>query len=657
MHGTKHFSIVIGAMFGAMLAGIIFVQWELEGGHFWKHNETIKQVGTFFVMLTNQAIEARPHLTTKSVKGDGNCLFRSLGYQIGDEDNFEAIRLTIVSTVLDNPDEYVGFFPGGHPELQEWGSTMLAGAWGDGICLRSVPRALNVTVAVFRKATDQPPTVFVPPDATPSTLSPPIYLELDETYAAAEHYSPLVFEDETQVLAPPKRQRRKTKRKRHTDVVIASGSQVAGPEEPAEKPAKKFRGSTEESLPEAAMPEEPAEESLPLLDDTLPVLSPQKEPANKSNELRSNRSSPSLSPDRKPATRSNELAGDSLPVLKHRRKKHKTMKEKRNKRKENASAVYVPELVEPRESDMYVQTGARPVEDGATCLKCGLWVTRSNVRLTGKQKQCWICKVCHSRYSALCRGYEKWPPARFKLLSPEQQQGFWKEVGTKSGIKKMKELVDETITIGKVDQFGNKSSGKYLPLSVYRQQGYNTKRIKRNCKDVKYDAILGNLYRLQIDESFELNMEEFRREQVTGANNHPAIQSQAAATGRVARAPSSKVADAEAVRVAKAVAIQQAREESANKKVATKYLGKFVQLSFNLHSTLNNKSVKKLTEDSKKELVDQKADVQAMVKRLQTAMCGKPLVGGADECQHLFAKASDANNRLLSYASMQALVV
>ena len=263
MHGTKYGGIGIGAMFGAMLAGIIFVQWELEGGHFWKHNETIKQVGTFFVMLTNQAIEARPHLTTKSVKGDGSCLFRSLGYQIGDEDNFEAIRLTLVSTVLDNPDEYVGFFSGGLPELQEWGSTMLAGAWGDGICLRSAPRVLNVTVVVFRKDTDQPPTVFVPPDATPSTLLPPIYLELDETSAAAEHYSPLVFEDDAgdDGDAPPKRQRRKTKRKRHNDVVIASGSQVAGPEEPTEKPAEKFC----ESL----------EENLPLLDDTLPFLSPQ----------------------------------------------------------------------------------------------------------------------------------------------------------------------------------------------------------------------------------------------------------------------------------------------------------------------------------------------------------------------------------------------
>ena len=643
MHGTKYGGIGIGAMFGAMLAGIIFVQWELEGGHFWKHNETIKQVGTFFVMLTNQAIEAGPHLTTKSVKGDGSCLFRSLGYQIGDEDNFEAIRLTLVSTVLDNPDDYVGFFSGGLPELQEWGSTMLAGAWGDGICLRSAPRVLNVTVVVFRKDTDQPPTVFVPPDATPSTLLPPIYLELDETSAAAEHYSPLVFEDDAgdDGDAPPKRQRRKTKRKRHNDVVIASGSQVAGPEEPTEKPAEKFCGSLEESLPS--------------LDDTLPFLSPQKEPANTSNELRSNRSSPSLSPDKKPATRSNELADGSLPVLKHRRKKHKTMKEKRNKRKENASAMNVPELVEPRESDMCVQTGARPVEDGATCRKCGLWVTRSKVRLSGKQKQCWICKVCHSRYSALARAYEKWPPARFKLLSDEQQQGFWRDVATKSGTKKMKELVDETIRVGKVDQFGNKSSGQYLPLSVYRQQGYNTKRIKRYCKDVMYDAILGKLYRLQIEESFELNMEEFRREQVTGASNQPALQPQV--TGRVARAPSSKAKDAEAVRVAKAVGMQQAREEGATKKVATKYLGKFVQLSFNLNSTLNSKCIKKLTVASKKELVGLKADVQAMVKRLQTAMCGKPLVGGADECQHLLAKASDANNRLLSYASMQALVV
>jgi hypothetical protein len=45
---------------------------------------------------------------------------------------------------------------------------------------------------VFRKDTDQDPTVFMPPKPTEENTAQPLYLELDETHKGSEHYDPLV---------------------------------------------------------------------------------------------------------------------------------------------------------------------------------------------------------------------------------------------------------------------------------------------------------------------------------------------------------------------------------------------------------------------------------------------------------------------------------
>ena len=131
-------------------------------------------------------------------------------------------------------------------------------------------------------------------------------------------------------------------------------------------------------------------------------------------------------------------------------------RKRKNKKKKRGSLV---------EGDG-VQTGAKQVEDGATCKRCGLWVERSNARTTGKQKQIWICKVCNSKSASLYKIYGKWPPKRFKELPKDRQEKFWQGLKDKYGWSHIEAHVTETIKVANVDQFGEKTSGKYLPLSV-----------------------------------------------------------------------------------------------------------------------------------------------------------------------------------------------
>jgi hypothetical protein len=44
---------------------------------------------------------------------------------------------------------------------------------------------------------------------------------------------------------------------------------------------------------------------------------------------------------------------------------------------------------------------AEPGEDGGSCLKCGLWVSKNTARKRGKQSPSWICRTCHSKYTSL----------------------------------------------------------------------------------------------------------------------------------------------------------------------------------------------------------------------------------------------------------------
>ena len=140
-------SISIGAEPGSSIA---------NGGEAEQHALLLSEYEN---LLKTVGIETRPPMTIKHVKGDGNCLFRGLAFLEGDEGTHDALRCAVVAEVQTNPDAYNEFL---HRPLEEWCSDMLAGAWGDGICLAAASNVLESPIVVFRKNSVQDPSVFIP---------------------------------------------------------------------------------------------------------------------------------------------------------------------------------------------------------------------------------------------------------------------------------------------------------------------------------------------------------------------------------------------------------------------------------------------------------------------------------------------------------------
>ena len=507
----------------------------------------------------------KPNLEVKAVRGDGNCLFRSLAYLAGDEDSHGLVRTTLVAEVRHNPSEYQSFVS---KDIKEWCSDMLGGAWGDGICLRAGAKQLETSIAVFRKGSDQDPTVFIPQGWTGQMMC----LELDETSGVGtEHYNPM------EKLKKLKKKKAK-KSKKATLLAI---------ENPKMKTGKK--GMKVKKIKDKKMP----------VDDRLEVC-------DKDIEM------PLKDPEAK-----------SLPP-----------------------------------SDLEVQV-CKPVEAGGICRKCGRPVERSKAKVCGKKADVWICKVCHSKSSSLYQIYGKWPPARFAQLSKPAQEKFWQDVADKTGKDAIRKYVDETISVSKVDQTGNRVSGKYLPLSVYKRLGYNAKRIKALCHDTQEDPIFGTCYKVAVHSSFDVSMEEHKREQKTGAyDGADALPPPYVAFIRNGKSgKEDKKLAAEKIRVAKAVATQQARDNKASQKVARSWMSKFVKLSFNLNAILKDKFVKKFCEEAKEDCNAAKPQVEAMTKQLEKAMGGQAVELDPEACKKLYDTASDAHQRLLTYQTMKSRVL
>ena len=127
---------------------------------------------------------------TRKVPGDGNCFFRSAAFlETGTEEAHELLRMNIVNEVRDNDHRYADFTT---RSTIDWASGMLSGSWGDELAVKACPAVTNKILVVFRKNTDQLPSVFPPPVVTQAVLdADPQVVELDETNPGSEHYNPM----------------------------------------------------------------------------------------------------------------------------------------------------------------------------------------------------------------------------------------------------------------------------------------------------------------------------------------------------------------------------------------------------------------------------------------------------------------------------------
>ena len=123
-------------------------------------------------------------------------------------------------------------------------------------------------------------------------------------------------------------------------------------------------------------------------------------------------------------------------------------------------------------------------EKGQTydCTKCLLAVTADEYSglpsSTGKV----ICKRCNSRRATMSKLFGSWPIPEFEEMGPEWQEQFWKS----ECANRKKDLMDEIIrmiTQSKISRKIQGHSGKYLPLTWYKAQGFDILAIEEKCKD------------------------------------------------------------------------------------------------------------------------------------------------------------------------------
>jgi len=148
-----------------------------------------------------------------------------------------------------------------------------------------------------------------------------------------------------------------------------------------------------------------------------------------------------------------------------------------------------------------------------TCKRCNMMVdtVKPGTRLIRKTPAVWQCGSCSSKHVMLTRIFGTFPLPDFVALSDAEQTAFWKETPTDAhGLKK---AITETLTNSLLERTESGTKGKYLPLTVYAKQGFDTALIEKDC-NMKLHPVIGKTYRLDIDEVGWSKVREKCRRQV-----------------------------------------------------------------------------------------------------------------------------------------------
>ena len=613
-------------------------------------------------------------LTRHPVSGDGNCLFRSIGvFTVGEANHLE-VRRAVLDEVTVNRLDYVPFCP----DIEAWKEGMTKpGHWGDGVAVRAASNSFRRPIVVFRSETHQEPSIFVPPGSLETRELFPMYLLLDETSAGAEHYDPLL---------PPKDWVPFASEGEHSlsddsamttsampDLVpidedgiddLGDGDALGGDE--IDKDDTDC-GDEHVAAPDVVGPIVIAEPKKDVSSETKEKRKPalrrsRKKPIHGDGEaaVRPAKKKPQAGlRARKKAKLDLPTRGDEEAVVEPTKKKAKL-------RKKPTSAVK-PDSEKPvptsdgKDAGHFAIGLSSELAFSPRCVKCKEIVVRSKMRCVGKQKTVWICKVCHSRSTQLYKAFGSWPPKHFKELSENEQTEFYLSIKKISSAKMLKQFTEDKISTGKEEYFRAENRGAYLPLSVWKKKGFNTKRIKLSCKDVRMHPVLGKTYCLDIHERVDGVSEFYRR-----SKDH-VVSDRAPDVVPARLSPSQKMTAEERqqcreeVRASKAVATQAAREEKKKKKLAQTCLRKVVNASFNLSQVISSKAFRKLDEICKTRALEIKRSLTVLEKHCQDVVLGKAKALSkevdSDACNSLCEQACQWHEIVVSNLSKMACKV
>jgi hypothetical protein len=132
-------------------------------------------------------------------------------------------------------------------------------------------------------------------------------------------------------------------------------------------------------------------------------------------------------------------------------------------------------------------------------------------------------------------------------FSAEQKQDFWRNV---HGASNPQELVERLQEAERMHSSHTQATfaadqGTYLPLSVYKRRGFDTKLIKQYCTDKKEHPVLGMTYRVMLASggSSATDSQGVETSMTKGQNFQGSGESSARSSGEVG-APSAASGDA-----------------------------------------------------------------------------------------------------------------
>ena len=97
--------------------------------------------------------------------------------------------------------------------------------------------------------------------------------------------------------------------------------------------------------------------------------------------------------------------------------------------------------------------------------------------------------------------FKKWPCPAFENLTDTQKVAFWQ-----SGSRTRNSIIQDlqvSITQQHLHTEISSKKGKYLPISVWKEQGYKTDNIVKNCPRKWDDQLEENTYMLRVEEEIE----------------------------------------------------------------------------------------------------------------------------------------------------------
>ena len=148
------------------------------------------------------------------------------------------------------------------------------------------------------------------------------------------------------------------------------------------------------------------------------------------------------------------------------------------------------------------------------CSRCRCEVDPFRGQLKSKSAGAYICNNCNSKCVLISRNWGAGLLNQFKEMSEDEQEAFWKSLGSMQSVQQVKNQIADTLARRRSDKLIAASGGKYLPLSVWAQQGFNAADIEAHCTDTQQHPALGLCFRVCIESLDRTSVLEQTRTQI-----------------------------------------------------------------------------------------------------------------------------------------------